>query len=84
MLNVAATEIKQRLGQYMECALTEPVVIEKSGRPSVVMLSVAEYERLQAMDDAWWGERAKLAIEGDFSGVDETMRRLQERLNVEA
>ena len=84
MLNVAATEIKQRLGQYIESALTEPVVIEKSGRPCVVMLSVAEYERLQAVDDAWWGEKARLAIEGGLAGVDETMRRLQERLNAEA
>ncbi len=81
MLNVAATEVKQRLGQYMESALTEPVVIEKSGRPSVVMLSIAEYERLQAMDDAYWGERAKQAIKGGFAGADETMRRLQERMN---
>lgn len=84
MLNVAATEVKQRLGQYMESALTEPVVIEKSGRPSVVMLSIAEYERLQAMDDAYWGERAKQAIEGGFAGADETMRRLQERMNASA
>ncbi|MFO7642726.1 MAG: type II toxin-antitoxin system Phd/YefM family antitoxin, partial [Candidatus Competibacteraceae bacterium] len=55
MLNVAATEVKQRLGQYLESALTEPVVIEKSGRPAVVMLSVVEYERLCALEDAWWG-----------------------------
>ena len=65
----------------MESALTEPVVIEKSGRPAVVMLSIAEYERLQAMDDAYWGERAKQALEGGLEGNDETMRRLQERLD---
>jgi len=63
---------KQRLGPYMECALTEPVVIEKSGRPAVVMLSIAEYERLQALDDAYWGERAKQALEGGLAGTDET------------
>ncbi len=32
MLHLAASEVKQRLGQYITCALTEPVVIEKSGR----------------------------------------------------
>ena len=68
----------------MESALTEPVMIEKSGRPAVVMLSVAEYERLQAMDDAYWGERAKQALEGCLAGTDETMRRLQERLDASA
>jgi len=81
MQHIAASEVKQRLGQYMESALTEPVMIEKSGRPAVVMLSVAEYERLQAMDDAYWGERAKQALEGGLAGTDETMRRLQERIN---
>ncbi|TVR63635.1 MAG: type II toxin-antitoxin system Phd/YefM family antitoxin [Candidatus Competibacteraceae bacterium] len=84
MLNVAATEVKQRLGQYLESALTEPVVIEKSGRPAVVMLSVVEYERLCALEDAWWGEQARQAIEGGFAGAEETLRRLQERLNAEA
>lgn len=83
MLNVAATEIKQRLGQYLESARSEPVVIEKSGRPSVVMISFAEYERLQMLDDAWWGEKASIAMEGGFAGVNTAMRRLQERLNAE-
>ena len=81
MLHLAASEVKQRLGKYMESALTEPIVIEKSGRPAVVMLSIAEYERLQAMDDAYWGERAKQALEGGLAGINETMRRLQERIN---
>ena len=31
MLLVAATEIKQRLGQYLESAQSEPVIIKKSG-----------------------------------------------------
>jgi antitoxin Phd len=84
MLHLAASEVKQRLGQYMESALTEPVVIEKSGRPAVVMLSIAEYERLQAMDDAYWGERARQALEGGLAGTDESMRRLQERIDASA
>lgn len=84
MLHLAASEVKQRLGQYMESALTEPVVIEKSGRPAVVMLSIAEYERLQALDDAYWGERAKQALENGLAGTDETMRRLQERIDASA
>ena len=61
MLTVPATEIKQRLGKYIDSALKEPVLIEKSGRPSVVMISVGEYERLQALEDSWWGEKAKKA-----------------------
>jgi prevent-host-death family protein len=52
---VTATEMKQRLGQYLTAALVEPFVVEKSGQPVVVMLSMAEYERLQALEDAYWG-----------------------------
>lgn len=84
MLNVAATETKQRLGQYIESALTEPVVIEKSGRPCVVMLSVVEYERLQSIEDAWWGEQAQRAVADGFVGSDETMQHLREPLDAEA
>lgn len=84
MLHVSTSEVKQRLGQYITRAMSEPVVIEKSGRPAVVMLSIAEYERLQALDDAYWGEKAKQALEDGLAGVDETLRRLQLRIDASA
>ena len=84
MKTVTATEMKQRLGQYLMAALVEPVVVEKSGQPVVVMLSMAEYERLQALEDAYWGERAHQAEQGGFTGYEETIRRIQERLSAEA
>ena len=84
MKTVTATEMKQRLGQYLTAALVEPVMVEKSGKPVVVMLSMAEYERLQALEDAYWGERARQAEQGGFTGYEETIRRIQERLNAEA
>ncbi len=84
MKTVTATEMKQRLGQYLTAALVEPVVVEKSGQPVVVMLSMVEYERFQALEDAYWGERARQAEQGGFTGYEETIRRIQERLNAEA
>ncbi len=45
MLNISATEAKNHLAGVMENALKEPVVIEKNGRPYVVMMSVAEFEK---------------------------------------
>ena len=84
MKTVAATEMKQRLGQYLAAALVEPVVVEKSGQPVAVMLSVSEYERLRALEDAHWGERARLAEQSGFAGYEETIRQIQERLNAEA
>ena len=84
MLHVSTSEVKQRLGQYITRAMSEPIVIEKSGRPAVVMLSIAEYERLQALDDAYWGGKAKQALEEGLAGADETLRRLQSRIDASA
>ncbi len=53
---VPASEVKNRLGAYIEAAQAEPVVIERSGRPSVVMVSVAEYERLKALEQTQWAD----------------------------
>jgi antitoxin Phd len=57
----AATDVKNRLGAYLDAAQHEPVVIEKSGRKIAVLMSATEYDRLQAIEDAWWGERAQAA-----------------------
>ena len=40
---VSATEIKNRLGQYLAHSAVAPVAIEKNGRPVAVLLSFEEY-----------------------------------------
>jgi antitoxin Phd len=60
-MDITATELKNRLGQYLDAAETEPVIIEKSGRKKSVLISHAMYERLVALEDAKWGERARKA-----------------------
>lgn len=50
MRTVPASEMKNRLGAYIEAAQAEPVVVERSGRPSVVLLSIAEFERLKTLE----------------------------------
>ena len=47
-VNVSATEAKNKLGQVLDRAQTEPVFIEKGGRRHSVVLSVAQYEELLA------------------------------------
>lgn len=68
---VNATEMKQRLGQYLDYALSGPVMVEKSGRPLVVLLSVDEYERLCAFEDAFWAQKAKEAEKSGWASEDE-------------
>jgi len=43
---MSAKEAKNGFGLLLDTARAEPVVIEKHGRPVVVVLSTEEYERL--------------------------------------
>jgi antitoxin Phd len=71
MKKLAATQAKNNFGATMDAALAEPVLVEKSGRPSVVMLSLAEYDRLIALEDAYWANRASRAEAGGWASADE-------------
>lgn len=42
---VSAREAKNKFGQLIESAQRSPVTITKNGRPSVVVVSVIDYER---------------------------------------
>jgi prevent-host-death family protein len=49
MKNISAKEAKDNFGRLIDTALACPVIIEKHGRPVVVVLSIAEYERLNGI-----------------------------------
>ena len=46
MKRISAKDAKNGFGRLVDTALAEPVMVEKHGRPVVVVLSVEEYERL--------------------------------------
>lgn len=46
MKAVSAREAKHHFGQLIDEARAKPVVVEKHGRPVVVVLAVEEYQRL--------------------------------------
>ena len=48
-MQVTATEAKNRFGQICARAKREPVFIEKGGRVDSVILSVEQFEALQAL-----------------------------------
>jgi prevent-host-death family protein len=49
MKNMSAKEAKDGFGRLIDTARAGPVVIQKHGRPVVVVLSVEEYERLKTI-----------------------------------
>lgn len=57
-MNTTATELNKHPGKYLNQAIREPVVIKRSGCPVAVLVS---YERFLEMEDAYWGELAKIA-----------------------
>jgi prevent-host-death family protein len=46
MQHISAKEAKYGFGRLIDLARSQPVVVEKHGRPVVIVLSVEEYERL--------------------------------------
>ncbi|KZD01131.1 type II toxin-antitoxin system Phd/YefM family antitoxin [Oceanibaculum pacificum] len=47
---ITASEFQKHFGRYHDKALKEPVVIKKHNRPSVVVISIDEFERLKRRD----------------------------------
>jgi antitoxin Phd len=71
-----ATEVKNRFGEFMDRAQREPVTVEKTGRSYAVQISYEEYQRLLALEDKLWGERAKEAERSGYIGPEETQKLL--------
>ena len=50
MKRISAKNAKNGFGRLLDTARAEPVVIEKHGRPVIVVLAIEEYERLKELD----------------------------------
>lgn len=50
---ITATELKELLGHTLKQARSEVIMITKSNKPSVVMLSIEEYERLKHIEEVY-------------------------------
>jgi prevent-host-death family protein len=50
MPTVTSAEAQKNFGRYREQALAEPVVVTQYGKPSVVIISAVEFERLKELD----------------------------------
>jgi PHD/YefM family antitoxin component YafN of YafNO toxin-antitoxin module len=61
MLKITESEIASELDRYMHRALTQSIMVEKPDREPVVVLSLAEFNRLQEVDDQYWAACARQA-----------------------
>jgi antitoxin Phd len=76
-MRVNATNFKNRLGQYLESSIKEPVIVEKSGRASAVLISFETFEKLSEYEDFYWSKLASHAEKEGYLGAAETAKRLQ-------
>ena len=53
-MHVTETELKTRLDRYLDAAQAEPVIVEKFGRASSVVLSKRRYDQLCELEDKLW------------------------------
>lgn len=49
MQSMSAKDAKYGFGRLIDLARSEPVTVEKHGRPVVVVMAVEEFERLSGM-----------------------------------
>lgn len=83
MRKFAAKEAKDGFGLLLDTAQREPVMIEKKGRPVAVVVSIADYERLEGLEDAYWANRARKAAARGFLDAVESSRLVSDMLNAE-
>ena len=50
MFSMSAKDAKYGFGRLIDLARSEPVVVEKHGRPVIVVMAVEEFERLKAVE----------------------------------
>ena len=81
MRTMSAKEAKDGFGLLLDTAQREPVTITKKGREVAVLVSKTDFERLEALEDAYWSALAEEARKEGFVGAEESERLLNELAN---
>jgi len=92
---VSATEARIHFGQMMRRVTEErqAIIVERSGQPQIVLISIEEYERLKAASlphTSWWEQlhqvRENVAAElagRELPPADEIIRQMREERDAE-
>lgn len=78
-MEVTATELKTRLGKYLDIARTEPVIVQKTGRKTAVLVSFDEFQRLIQTEDEYWAQKAAEAEKEGYVGPDASIKFLNNK-----
>jgi antitoxin Phd len=75
-----AKDAKNQFGRLLDQSRTEPVLVVKHGRPAAVVLSYEEYERVEALERAYWAAEARAAESDGYLGAAESEALINGRL----
>ncbi|NUM88729.1 MAG: type II toxin-antitoxin system Phd/YefM family antitoxin [Bdellovibrionales bacterium] len=81
MKKFSAKEAKDEFGRLLDTARQEPVEIQKKGRPVAVVVSLEEYRRLEALENAWWASEAEKALKEGRLGTKDSEKLLGDLLD---
>jgi len=71
-MEATATEVKNKFGKFSDIARNEPVIVQKTGRKTIVLIAFEEYERLTQIEDAYWAEKSARAEADGYVGPEES------------
>ena len=54
MKSLNASDVKNRFDEYLDTVMTEPLAMNRNGGSVAVLMSWISYERLNAIEAAWW------------------------------
>ena len=80
MITFAAKQAKDSFGLLLDTSQREPVCIQKKNRGVAVVLSVHEYDRLEAIEEAWWASKADASVKKGFIGTKASEKLLSDIL----
>lgn len=78
MKTITAIEAKNRFGQLIDAAQRQPVTVTKQGRPSIVVMSVEDYQRRKTR--AWKNLLKVMQSTGDSAARQGLTQEKLERL----
>jgi prevent-host-death family protein len=93
--SISATEARIHFGEMMQRVSEgqQAIIVERNGRPQIVMISIDEYERLKAAGqarDSWWDQLRQVRenIAGELAGrelpaAEEIIRQMREERDVQ-
>ncbi|KJW02377.1 prevent-host-death family protein [Rickettsia endosymbiont of Ixodes pacificus] len=72
MKSISSKEAQNHFGELMNQAVKSPVIINKYGKPTVVLISHEEYEKFNQLEDMYWAMQAKNVSKSGFLSEEES------------